>query len=53
MHAGVERGNYQLVYMSPESMLAVLRWRKMFSSTVYQENLMAMAVDEAHRVDKW
>ena len=50
---GVERGDYQLVYMSPESMLAVLRWRKMFSSTVYQENLMAMAVDEAHCVDKW
>ena len=53
VNAGVERGDYQLVYMSPESMLAVLRWRKMFSSTVYQENLMAMAVDEAHCVDKW
>ena len=53
VNAGVERGDYQLVYMSPESVLAVLRWRKMFSSTVYQENLMAMAVDEAHCVDKW
>ncbi len=42
---------YQLLYMSPESMLAVPRWREMFRSEVYQQNLVALAVDEAHCVE--
>ncbi len=51
--AGVEMGDYQLVYMSPECMLAVPRWREMFRSEVYQQNLVALAIDEAHCVEKW
>ena len=49
----VMSGEYQLVYMSPESLLGVLQWRKMFRSPVYQEGLVAIAVDEAHLVEKW
>lgn len=46
-------GEYQLVYMSPESLLGVLQWREMFRSPIYQECLVAIAVDEAHLVEKW
>ena len=49
----VVSGEYQLVYMSPESLLGVLQWREMFRSPVYQECLVAIAVDEAHLVEKW
>ena len=53
VRAGVVHGDYQLVYMSPEAMLLNLRWREMFRSDVYQNNLMCLAVDEAHCVEKW
>ena len=53
VRAGVVHGDYQLVYMSPEAMLLNLRWREMFQSDVYQNNLMCLAVDEAHCVEKW
>ena len=46
-------GQYQLVFFSPESMLTELMWREMFRSKVYQENLVGVAVDEAHCVEKW
>ena len=49
----VVSGEYQLVYMSPESLLGVLQWREMFRSVAYQECLVAIAVDEAHLVEKW
>ena len=44
---------YQLVFISRESMLRDLIWREMFSSEVYQKNLVALVVNEAHCVDKW
>ena len=49
----VAHGKCQLVYMSPEAMLLNLRWREMFRSDVYQNNLVCLAVDEAHCVEKW
>ena len=49
----VLRGDYQLIYISPESLLRVLQWRKMFRSEVYQPNLIGIIVDKAHLVDKW
>ena len=50
---GVLRGDYQLIYISPESLLRVLQWREMFRSDIYQSNLIGIIVDEAHLVDKW
>ncbi len=47
------KGEAQLVFMSPESLLSVLMWREMFRSRVYQENIVCLAVDEAHLVEKW
>lgn len=49
----VVNGHYSLVYMSPESMLTNLRYREMFRSSVYQENLVCLSIDEAHCVEKW
>lgn len=49
----VEKGEISLVFTSPESMITGCRWREMFRSAVYQENLVAVVVDEAHCVDKW
>ena len=46
-------GKYQLVYMSPESLLTDERWRDMLQSPIYEANLVALAVDEAHCVTKW
>lgn len=51
--SAVAAGHYQLVYLSPESLLCVLQWREMFRSAVYQRNLIAVVVDEAHCVEKW
>ena len=33
---GVEKGEYQIVYGSPETFLATICWQKMLSSTVYR-----------------
>ena len=49
----VEKGVFSLVFMSPESLLKVLRWREMFRSKIYQDNLVGLIVDEAHCVEKW
>ena len=49
----VEKGVFSLVFMSPESLLKVLRWREMFRSRIYQDNLVGLIVDEAHCVEKW
>jgi superfamily II DNA helicase RecQ len=50
---GVENGRYQLVYLSPEAMLLNLRWRETLRSDIYQSNLVCLAVDEAHCIEKW
>ena len=46
-------GNYQLVYISPEALLTNSTWRDMLQSPIYQSNLVALVVDEAHCVKKW
>lgn len=46
-------GVYQLVYLSPEALLTNETWREMLLSPIYQENLIAVVVDEAHCVKKW
>ena len=49
----VTEGKYKLVFMSPESLLLSPRWREMLRSPIYQDNLVALAIDEAHLVKKW
>ena len=49
----MERGEVQLVYISPESIICNPRYRGMLISDVFKENLVALAVDEAHCVKTW
>ena len=51
--AAVCSGHFQLVFISPEALLTDARWRDMLLNPVYQENLVALVVDEAHCVKKW
>jgi superfamily II DNA helicase RecQ len=46
-------GQYALIYMSPESLLGMRMWREVFRTGIYQQNLVCLAVDEAHLVEKW
>ena len=49
----MREGQAQLVYISPEQLLGNLLWREMLRSEVYQRNLVAFVIDEAHTVSKW
>ena len=48
----VLKGEFELVFMSPECILRVLKYREMFRSVAYQKNLVCLAIDEAHSVEK-
>ena len=49
----VVSGNYRLVFLSPEQLLTVKKWRIMLQSQVYRVQLVGLVVDEAHCVKKW
>ena len=49
----IVNGKHQLVFMSPEALFGSLEWRKMLSTDIYMNNLLAFVVDEAHSVKKW
>ena len=51
--ADICEGKFQIVYISPESLLTDARWRDMLLSPVYRDNLVGLVVDEAHCVKKW
>ena len=51
--SGVLAGEMQLVYASPEAFLTVSKWREMLRKEVYHDNIVCLAVDEAHLVHKW
>ena len=55
-HVTLERvlnGEIALIYISPESLLANVKYREMLRSPVYQSNLVGFVVDEAHTVKRW
>ena len=49
---GLLRGDYQLVYISPEALLAVTHWREILYSEVYQQNTF-IASGLHHRLKTW
>ena len=49
----VLRGEIELVFISPESMICNPHYRNMLLSNVYKKNLIGVAVDEAHCVKTW
>ena len=42
------KGEMNIVNPSPEAVLGNDKWREMVSSPIYQRNVIAVAVDEAH-----
>ena len=50
---GAYDGSYQLFYSSPESVLGDAQLRDMLCSPVYNENLVAVVIDEAHCIYAW
>ena len=53
MEDAILEGKYGVVYSSPEQLLQRSKWREMLQSEVYQKNLVAIVVDEAHCVKQW
>lgn len=51
--ADIVQGKFQLVFISPESLICNLQWREMLRSQIYQESLVGVAIDEAHCATKW
>ena len=47
------QGEFSLVYISPEQLLARGKWREMLRSDIYREKMVGFVVDEAHCVKKW
>ncbi|KAL5483863.1 hypothetical protein EMCRGX_G020281 [Ephydatia muelleri] len=47
------RGEVQIVFIGPESLLQNTTWREMLKTPVYKSNLVAFVVDEVHCVPKW
>ena len=47
--ADVCDGVYQLVFLSPEALLSNETWRDSVPSPVYQENLVAVVIDEFYQ----
>ena len=49
----VAEGKFMFVFISPESTLVLERWRNVLESSIYQRNLVGVAVDEVHCVTEW
>lgn len=52
MKAGVLKGEYGLIFFTPELLLE-RRWRDVLHSKPYDQRVRAFVVDEAHTVKKW
>ena len=50
---GIKRGEYHLVFISPESLFCTLEWRQVLCTGVYLSNLSGVIIDEAHCIKKW
>ena len=46
------RGEYQLVFITPEMIIIHKRWRKVIDGDIYTERLKAFVIEEAHCVKK-
>ena len=53
MLESVIKGEYQLVYFTPELLIEKRKWREVLQSETYERRLKALVIDEAHTVVKW
>ncbi len=51
MKQAVMRGEYQLIFFTPELLLE--RWRQLLGTSHYTRRVKAFVMDEAHTVKKW
>ena len=49
----IQRGECQLVFLSPEALFLTTEWRRMLTTDRYLKHLVGFVVDEAHCVKKW
>ena len=49
----VQKGYVQLFFASPESILCNPQWRDLLHLPIYQKNIVAVVVDEAHCIAMW
>ena len=49
----VKQNKYQLIFVSPESLVRNPVWRQILCSPIYQDALVGLVVDEAHCVKSW
>ena len=47
------RGHFEYLFGNPEQLVGEVKWSEMLKSDVYQENMRALVVDEAHTVMQW
>ena len=47
------KGDYQIVFISPEALIGGMEWRSMLATDHYVENLIALVIGKAHCVKKW
>lgn len=46
----IEQGSYDFIFGSPEMFVGNQKWRELLLSSVYQNKLKLIVVDEAHTV---
>ena len=51
--SGIFKGEYSLIFFTPELLLQERRWRDLLNSKIYVHRLKGFVVDEAHCVKKW
>ena len=49
----IKNGKFQLVFVSPETLLNGDRWHDALLGPVFQQNLVGITIDEAHCVKTW
>ncbi|XP_041357539.1 Bloom syndrome protein homolog [Gigantopelta aegis] len=49
----IQRGYFEFVFGSPEMLVSITEWRDMLKSTIYQDRLKMIVVDETHTVIQW
>ena len=49
----VMAADFQLIFISPETLLTDHEWRDVLQSPLFQKNLVGLVIDEAYCVKKW
>ena len=49
---GITQGRYQIIFTSPERLLADKEWRDVFQCELLHECVVGLIIDEAHCVHK-